>query len=185
MKKLIKAVLAVALVAFFSSVALAVWDSTTGNMPNFYNLCFGSGSSDGMTGSSITHYVELFTNSAVGIYINSSGQVGIGTAAPTNTLSVSGNANVTGNMTVSGNTTVTGTLQGPLPIASTTTLETTAYPVGQPILVAEDSLTTGVPYTTGQLYNLGVSTANNQASCVYIAVSTNLAKAVTATACAN
>ena len=145
MKKIALLALVVLNLVAWPKAVKAVWDSTGGNMPNAYPLCWGAGATACLTGNSATSGV------AIG-----------GTTAPTSTLSVNGTLNVTGATTLTGNTTISGSVTAGLPIVSTTALATAVYPLGQPIWVEESvagSLVTNA-------YNLGVSTGTGGGACV-------------------
>ena len=112
-------------------------------------------------GNSVSNYIRLGTNSSDQLFLTTTG-LGIG-AAPTNALSVTGNANVTGN------TTIAGTLGAPLLVYTTNQVLTTAIPTNTLYWVQEQDLAT----LSTNAYNLAMSTANVLDSCVYIAISTN------------
>lgn len=112
-------------------------------------------------GSSVSNYIRLGTNSSDQLFLTTTG-LGIG-AAPTNALSVTGNANVTGN------TTIAGTLGAPLLVYTTNQVLTTAIPTNTLYWVQEQDQAT----LSTNAYNLAMSTANVLDSCVYIAISTN------------
>ncbi len=164
-KKVGSAALALLLLAGGASVARAVWDSTTGNMPNNYFLCFGANNSDCVTGNSAAHAVSLVVNGSTVLSGTPTGGVSVPGA-----LAVTGASTLTGNVTITGTTALTGALSATPPIVSTTALAATAYPIGQLLLVQES--VAGALVTNA--YNLGWSTANVVGSCVYISVSTSV-----------
>ena len=72
MKKLLQSLLAVAVLAVLSVTARAVWDSTTGNMPITYPLCWGTGiASCWSSNTASTALVATFGGSA-GMTVTSS-----------------------------------------------------------------------------------------------------------------
>ncbi len=173
MKKLLQAFLVLAVVAVLSHDAKAVWDSTGGNMPQNYPLCWGLGqlgatSNACIYGNSQSDYLRVQNNGSDVIAVTA-GQVGIGTNSPTNILTVSGNQNVTGNLTVTGNLIPTSTV---LSVNTTAQLEAlTAPTIGTVSLVEEYGIVSAAlePGT----FNVCAATAAAIDSFVYIAVSTN------------
>lgn len=78
MNKLMKSFLALAMLVVCSTVCRAVWDSTTGNMPSLYQLCWGLNNSACIYGSTLTsNLVRIQTGGTDAITVNSTQQVGI------------------------------------------------------------------------------------------------------------
>ncbi len=91
LKNVGKVVLAIGLCVFTSTIARAIWDSTTGNMPNFYRLCWGLNSTACLYGNTVSNNVSIQTGGTDALTIDSAQAVAIG-----------GNATVTGTLTNTG-----------------------------------------------------------------------------------
>lgn len=104
LKKIGKSFLALAALVVLSTVARAVWDSTTGNMPNSYQLCWGLSNNACIYGSTLTsNYVRIQTAGVDALTINGSQVVTVPGA-----FAVTGASTLTGNVAASGTLTVTG-----------------------------------------------------------------------------
>lgn len=71
LKNVGKVALAIGICVFTSTIARAVWDSTSGNMPNFYRLCWGLDSVACIYGSSISDNVSIQTGGTDALTIDS------------------------------------------------------------------------------------------------------------------
>lgn len=160
MKKIAQSFLALAALVVLSTVSRAVWDSTLGNMPNSYELCWGLSSNACLYGSTISNFVKIQIGGVDQVTVTST------------------NVALAGNLTVSGSETVLGYQD--LAVLTTTQLAARTDPVGATFYAQE--LIGGTAATNA--YNLCASTAANPGSYVYIAVSTSAA-AVAGKACAN
>lgn len=100
--RFLKSILALALLCIISTTARAVWDSTLGNMPDTYRLCWGLASNACIYGSTVSNYVRIQTGGVDAITVNSSQAVGIPGA-----LSVTGNTTIAGTLAVTGAITAT------------------------------------------------------------------------------
>ena len=96
LKNIGKVVLGIGLAVFSVTAARAVWDSTTGNMPNFYRLCWGLDQDACIYGSSVSNYVRIQTGGTDAITIDSAQAV-----------TLSGALTVTGAVTVPDDTITT------------------------------------------------------------------------------
>ena len=136
MKKLLQSLLAVAVLAVLSVTARAVWDSTTGNMPITYPLCWGTGiASCWSSNTASTALVATFG----------------GSAGMTVTSSV---VTLPGNLTVAG----TETNNGPEINNATMTMNAAATFNAPPVLtpVTTTFLSTLVPSSTGAVVVAGL-----------------------------
>ena len=84
MKKTAKFLAGLAVAVLCVSTARAVWDSTLGNAPDSYKLCFGSGANSCVSGSTVGNYVNLLVGGNTVLNTNASG------VAVTGTLNVTG-----------------------------------------------------------------------------------------------
>ena len=98
MKKIAQSFLALAALVVLSTVSRAVWDSTLGNMPSTYPLCWGLASNACIYGSTVSNFVRIQTGGIDALTVNSTQAVGI----PGN-LSVTGTTTMTGAITTGGN----------------------------------------------------------------------------------
>lgn len=156
-----KAILAVVCLAALSGVARAVWDSTTGNMPNYYGLCFGSNSTDCFSGNSIAHALSLVVNGSTALSINSSQAVSVPGA-----LTVTGAQINNGTMTINGATTITAqTVLTPV----TTTFLATAVPISTGAVMNVQFYTSG---TLGSSFGQCISSGILAGAWIYPSTST-------------
>lgn len=118
LKKIGQSFLALAALVVLSTLAHAVWDSTLGNMPSSYQLCWGLNSTACLYGNTQgSNYVRIQTGGTDALTINGSQLVTV----PGN-LGVTGTTTLTGNVTASGTLAVTG--------ATTFTTNLSSFTVG-------------------------------------------------------
>ena len=142
MKKIAQSFLALAALVVLSTVSRAVWDSTLGNMPSTYPLCWGLASNACIYGSTVSNFVRIQTGGIDALTVNSSQAVGIpGNLSVTGTTTMTGAATLAGNVTISGNESVSGYQQ--LAVQTTTQLALRSDPVGATFLVQESTATGG------------------------------------------
>lgn len=135
----------------------AVWDSTGGNMPNAYPLCWGAASTSCFSGNSGTNVITVTGGTAqTGTETHAGIETHTGTETHAGPVSFSGLVTNTGGQT--------------LTILTTTQLAARADPIGTEFLAQESIL--GSLVTGG--YNLCYSTAASIGSYQYLAVSTNI-----------
>ena len=165
MNRFLKAVLALACIVVLSTVSRAVWDSTTGNMNNNYELCWGLNYNACIYGSTVSNFVRIQTGGVDALTVNSSQVVTI-----PGSLAVTGTSTLTGNVAITGTLTTTGNSFAPLATYTTTFLAANPVPVAfVPYWVQESVGGTAVT----NAYNLGMSTAVTQGSCFYVSVATS------------
>ena len=165
MKKIALIALAMVGLATLAPRVRAVWDSTLGNMPSYYPLCWGLNSTACIYGNTNGgNYVRIQTGGIDAIQVNGSQQV-----------TVPGTLSVTGAVTASAGI---NSSAGPatLQIQTTTQLALDVYPVGTFTLV-EESTNTGALYPSfvTNAYNICVTTvaaATGSTNAVYVAVAT-------------
>ncbi len=72
MKKIAASFLALAGLVVFSTVARAVWDSTLGNMPEKYQLCWGLSNNACIYGGTVSNLVRIQTGGVDALTVNAS-----------------------------------------------------------------------------------------------------------------
>lgn len=194
MNKFLKAMLAVVVVVVCSTLSRAVWDSTTGNMNNNYQLCWGLNSNACIYGSTVSNFVRIQTGGTDALTIDSSQAVGIpGALSVTGATTLTGAAAMSSTLAVTGAITATGGIveaaAGTHVLQSYTTaqLYLRSDPIGTTFWAQERVQGAGGGALITNTYNICGSTAVNVASYVYLSVSTNTAgdtPAVVGAACA-
>lgn len=163
MKKILQSLLAVAVLVVCSTLARAVWDSTTGNMPNSYNLCWGLNSTACIYGSTISNYVRIQIGGVDKVTVTSTG-MGVLNTAPSVALDVTGAAKVSSTLAVTGAITAPGANVLTIQMNTTTQLAARTDPPGT--VSISESLLAGVPDLSELA--LCVSTAASIDSYVYL-----------------
>lgn len=168
MKKILQSILAILAIAVCSTMASAVWDSTLGNMPNTYQLCWGAAANSCLYGSTNGNYVRMQTGGIDALTVDTNQKVTVPGA-----LTVAGTETHTGTETHSGSVTFSGgILQGVQEgfTPTTTTQLTTIVPISTGANVTVQFYTNG---SLGSAFGNCIASGTTTGAWVYPSTSTS------------